>query len=288
MEPLVERCKVSLINFLLEVTPPLLGCSRQQLQRLLSQQTEKVLKPFLLEAQPGVLVIGREEKSASESRDVAAGEDGEDGEENYALFVDLGFVPRAGARVSSVAFLKRPGFSLSDKERGDGNADEASESPAVEGATKPIGQQLALLRCGFGEDESFLELTQLYMQRGFTPFLKTAVKEDVGPGGGDGTGEGAGDDAASRSSHGVETVRKKLTELTLALQQAQQNVDIPLINLPVDPVIRGAVQTAAEEKRKPVVEDIGDRLQDSAYLMSLQSHVNKWIKDIQKVCRMQR
>ncbi|CDI87445.1 dynein beta chain, flagellar outer arm, putative [Eimeria praecox] len=298
MDSTVERAKVSLINFLLEVTPPLLGCSRQQLQKLLSTQAETVLKPFLVEQQPGVLVIGKE-VSREAVGGKTPGEEGQSGsadfdaddEENFNLYVDLGFVARAGSRSCSVAFIKRPGFSLADEKPAEPEAEEGEEGAgrATHIVTKPIGPQLALMRCGFGEEESLLDVTEMYMQRGFGPLLKTASEEETAATAADGAADGvATDEAAARASHGMQTVNKKLRELVLAVQQAQQNVDIPLIELPIDSVIKAAVMKAAAEKRKPVVEDLGDKLQDSTYLIALQGHVNRWIKDIQKVCRMQR
>ncbi|KAL8439825.1 hypothetical protein Efla_004351 [Eimeria flavescens] len=300
MDRTVERAKVSLINFLLEVTPPLLGCSRQQLQKLLSKQSETVLKPFLVEQLPGALVIGKEssreavsEKAGGSAEDYPSDAptlEAEDEEENYTLYVDLGFVPRAGGSSSSVAFLKRPGFTLTDeKPEAEAQEEEGGATRAVTAITKPIGPQLALMRCGFEDEGSLLDVTQMYMQRGFAPLLKTATREESVATATDTGGETtASEDVTSRASHGMQTVSKKLRELVLAVQQAQQNVDIPLIELPIDSAIKAAVLKAAAEKRKPVVEDMGEKLQDSTYLIALQSHVNRWIKDIQKVCRMQR
>lgn len=299
MDRTVDRAKVSLINFLLEVTPPLIGCSRQQLQKLLSEQSETVLKPFLVEQLPGALVIGKE--NSREVGDKAGGDVGddrpgtpnfeaEDEDENYNLYVDLGFVARPGGRSCSVAFLKRPGFSLADEKvaETDSQGEEAGAARTIH-VTKPIGPQLALMRCGFEEEESLLDVTQMYMQRGFGPLLKTASREEAAAVAAEGGAEGgASEDAAARASHGIQAVSKKLRELVLAVQQAQQNVDIPLIELPIDSAIKAAVMKAAAEKRKPAVEDMGEKVQDSTYLISLQSHVNRWIKDIQKVCRMQR
>ncbi|CDJ57328.1 hypothetical protein EMWEY_00007760 [Eimeria maxima] len=300
MDRTVERAKVSLINFLLEVTPPLLGCSRQQLQKLLSTQAETVLKPFLVEQQPGVLIIGKEVsretvgsgKTPEEGgQPVSPNFDADDEEENYNLYVDLGFVAKAGGRSCSIAFIKRPGFSLADEKPAEPEAPAGQDGAgrATHIVTKPIGPQLALMRCGFGEEESLLDVTEMYMQRGFGPLLKSATEEETASAAADGGADGAAtEEAAARASHGMQTVSKKLRELVLAVQQAQQNVDIPLIELPIDSVIKAAVVKAAAEKRKPAVEDLGDKLQDSTYLIALQSHVNRWIKDIQKVCRMQR
>lgn len=297
MDRPVERAKVSLINFLLEVTPPLLGCSRQQLQKLLSQQSEAVLKPFLVEQQPGVLVIGKEASreavgdKAGGADDAASPAFAADDDENYSLYVDLGFVPRPGGRSCSIAFLKRLGFSLTDEKTDESVVPEGEdgETRAFHAVTRPIGPQLAIMRCGFGEEESLLDVTSVYMQRGFGPLLKTVSGEETTAAAAEGGAEGtASEDAAARASHGIQTVSKKLRELVLAVQQAQQNVDIPLMELPIDSAIKAAVMKATAERRKPVVEDMGDKIQDSSYLIALQSHVNRWIKDIQKVCRMQR
>ena len=41
---------------------------------------------------------------------------------------------------------------------------------------------------------------------------------------------------------------------------------------------------AADEGRKPRVADFGDKVEDSTFLNQLQNGVNRWIKEIQKVC----
>lgn len=55
----VDRVRTSLINFLLEVSPPLIGCSRSQLQATLTRKAEtELLKKFAIDPQARVL-IGR-------------------------------------------------------------------------------------------------------------------------------------------------------------------------------------------------------------------------------------
>ncbi|PHJ15043.1 dynein heavy chain, partial [Cystoisospora suis] len=131
-----------------------------------------------------------------------------DEEEQFRLFVDLGFAPRALGKACSVAFLKRPGFSLDDQPSGTGTttdgdtgrgASASSSSSATTGTgggdatgenggggegsssshrRKTIGQQLAVMRCGFGdESETSLDVTQLYMQRGLAPLLNVALTQ---------------------------------------------------------------------------------------------------------------
>ncbi|EPR57558.1 dynein heavy chain [Toxoplasma gondii GT1] len=315
----MERQKIALSNFLLEICPALLNCSRQSLQSLLAKEGDRTLQTFLIEQQQ-VLVVGREPvakkkngtTSGAPGTDAANTErpeelpaDENDEEEQFRLFVELGFAAHALTRAYSVAFLKRPGFSLEEQTSPEVAEDgEAASSPADAPARrKTIGQQLAVLCCGFGDDtESSLDVTQLYMQRGLAPMLNVALtqKETEGPGPGgaqagngsasgpaeEGAAEAAQNKAATSSLH--QTVNKKMAELLLAVQQAQQNVDIPLIQLPVDPVIEETVKAAQAAGRKATVEDLGDYLHNTGYLIALQNHVNRWIKDIQKVCRMQR
>ncbi|PFH31617.1 dynein heavy chain [Besnoitia besnoiti] len=338
----MERQKIALSNFLLEICPALLNCSRPSLQSLLAKEGDHTLHTFLIDQQQQVLVVGREPVSkqkpgksgsggAAGAGDAAtapggAGEDGaaaapaleeneDEEDEQYRLFVDLGFAAHSLGRASSVAFLKRPGFSLEEQTapaEGDGGA--AAQDGGAGGATqrKTIGQQLAVLRCGFGDDgESSLDVTQLYMQRGLAPMLHVALtQKDLETGAGaQAGGAGANGSSAGPQAGGVggceesgegtaaakvaassvhQTVNKKMAELLMAVQQAQQNVDIPLIQLAVDPVIEEAVRRAQAEGRRATVEDIGEKLHDTGYLIALQNHVNRWIKDIQKVCRMQR
>ncbi|CBZ49657.1 hypothetical protein NCLIV_001450 [Neospora caninum Liverpool] len=321
----MERQKIALSNFLLEICPALLNCSRQSLQSLLAKEADRTLQTFLLEQQQ-VLVVGREpvakKKNGAPGSGAEAAPPGDrpeeppadenDEEEQFRLFVELGFAAHALTRANSVAFLKRPGFSLEEQEPspevGDDEASPAGESVhhAPMHARKTIGQQLAVMRCGFGEEaETSLDVTQLYMQRGLAPMLNVALtqKETEGTGapaggaqaGGNGSAAGGQEEAAEgpaqnkvASSSLHQTVNKKMAELLLAVQQAQQNVDIPLVQLAVDPVIEAAVKTAQAAGRKATVEDLGDYLHNTGYLIALQNHVNRWIKDIQKICRMQR
>lgn len=79
------------------------------------------------------------------------------------------------------------------------------------------------------------------------------------------------------------TVEKKIAELEMGLLHLQQNIDIPEISLPINPVVSAVIKKCQEENRKPKVEDFGDRVEDAQFLNSLQSGVNRWIREIQKV-----
>lgn len=81
----------------------------------------------------------------------------------------------------------------------------------------------------------------------------------------------------------VPSVQKKISELEVSLLHLQQNIDIPDIQLTIHPQITAVVQKAAEENRKPKVEDFGDQVSDSTFLNHLQKDVSRWIKEIKKV-----
>ena len=81
----------------------------------------------------------------------------------------------------------------------------------------------------------------------------------------------------------VPSVQKKISELEVSLLHLQQNIDIPDIQLAIHPEISALVQKAAEESRKPRVEDFGNQVSDSNFLNQLQKDVSRWIKEIKKV-----
>ena len=82
----------------------------------------------------------------------------------------------------------------------------------------------------------------------------------------------------------VSTVQKNMSELAVGLLHLQQNIAIPEISLPIHPVIVEAVKKAGDQNRRPVVEDIGNHLNDATFLNALQKQVATWTREIRKVC----
>ena len=79
-------------------------------------------------------------------------------------------------------------------------------------------------------------------------------------------------------------VEKKIVDLEMGLLHLQQNIDIPEIILPIHPNVSAVIKKCADEGRKPKVEDFGDKVEDAQFLNALQSGVNRWKREIQKVC----
>lgn len=60
----------------------------------------------------------------------------------------------------------------------------------------------------------------------------------------------------------------------------------PEIHLAINPQIQSVVDAARRENRKPSANDFGDLVQDSNFLNSLQSGVNRWIANIRQVTQL--
>lgn len=84
----------------------------------------------------------------------------------------------------------------------------------------------------------------------------------------------------------VPSVEKKIAELEMGLLHLQQNIDIPEISLAIHPIVTAMAKKTAEEGRRPKVQDFGDKVEDSTFLNQLQNGVNRWIREIQKVCML--
>ncbi len=106
------------------------------------------------------------------------------------------------------------------------------------------------------------------------PFFKSYVKAS-------GKGERDGDKMA-------QTVEKQIVELEMGLLHLQQNIDIPEVTLPIHPLVAQVLKQCADSGTKPKVSDFGDRTEDPNFLNQLQNGVNRWIREIQKVTRLDR
>lgn len=84
------------------------------------------------------------------------------------------------------------------------------------------------------------------------------------------------------------SVEKKIAELEMGLLHLQQNIDIPEITLTPHPFVAAAIKRAADENRRVRVADFEDKIEDAQFLNSLQAGVNRWIKEIQKVTKLDR
>ena len=153
-------------------------------------------------------------------------------------------------RMSSVVFVKKGGILE---------------------AEKSIGSQVRVITLS---DGSPYETLHSYVSSAVAPYFKSFVRES-------GKVDRDGDKMAT-------TMEKKIAELEMGLLHLQQNIDIPEITLTVHPQIAAAIKAAESEQRKPRVEDLKDKVEDSSFLNALQNQVSKWIREIQKVTKLDR
>eukprot|EP00111_Clytia_hemisphaerica_P013470 TCONS_00039590-protein len=113
-----------------------------------------------------------------------------------------------------------------------------------------------------------------YVSNAVSPFFKSYVKKS-------GKSDREGDKM-------VPSVEKKIAELEMSLLHLQQNIDIPEISLVIHPHVQALLKKAESEKRKVDSEDFADKLEDSTFLNALQNGVNRWIREIQKVTKLER
>ncbi|CAJ0587193.1 unnamed protein product, partial [Mesorhabditis spiculigera] len=138
-------------------------------------------------------------------------------------------------------------------------------------AEKALSDQMQLLVMNEG---SPYENLWSIIGKAMSPFFKSYIRRS-------GRSERDGDKLAP-------AVEKALNEAEVSLLHLQQNIDIPEINLVVNQHILAAIQAATAQGRKAKADDLGNLIEDSLFLNTLQSGVGRWIKEIQKVTKLER
>lgn len=142
---------------------------------------------------------------------------------------------------------------------------------AVVEADKSIHSQLRLIN--FSEGSPY-ETLHSFISKSLAPYFKSYIKES-------GRADRDGDKMAP-------SVEKKLAELEMGLLHLQQNIDIPEITLIIHQQVQQTIKRCADENRKAKVADFDEKVEDSSFLNQLQNGVNRWIKEIQKVTKLDR
>ncbi|RXG51479.1 Cytoplasmic dynein 1 heavy chain 1, partial [Armadillidium vulgare] len=138
-------------------------------------------------------------------------------------------------------------------------------------ADKSISSQIRSIQLS---DGSPYETLHSYVSNAVAPYFKSYVKES-------GKIERDGDKMAP-------SVEKKIAELEMGLLHLQQNIDIPEISLPIHPIVAQVIKRCADEGTRPKLEDFGDKVEDTLFLNQLTSGVARWIREIQKVTKLDR
>lgn len=138
-------------------------------------------------------------------------------------------------------------------------------------ADKPLLTQLRFMNL---TDSLPYETLHSYVSAAVAPYFKSFVKET-------GRAERDGDKMAPN-------VEKKIAELEMGLLHLQQNIDIPEITLQIHPYVQQVINKCREDGQKITMEHFGDKVNDSVFLNQLQAGVNRWIREIQKVTKLDR
>ncbi|GAB6020623.1 Dynein heavy chain, cytoplasmic [Chamberlinius hualienensis] len=212
------------------------------------QRYQECLRKFISDPQTKALYVQR---ISSKDEDVGEqGGDVEEDKEERSTYIITNEVAFNNTKTNSVALIKRGSVLEEDK---------------------PISTQVRFIHLS---DGSPYETLHDYVSAAMAPYFKSFVKES-------GIGERDGDKIAP-------SVEKKMAELEMGLLHLQQNIDIPEINLPIHPTVVQIIKKGGEEGVKPKVVDFGDRVEDSTFLNQLQNGVNRWIREIQKVTKLDR
>ncbi|TNN61008.1 Cytoplasmic dynein 1 heavy chain 1 [Liparis tanakae] len=176
------------------------------------------------------------------------GDEGE--EEKECITYNISTDIHYGMKSNSLAFIKRG---------------------IVIDADKPISTQIRVLT--LSEDSPY-ETLHSFISNAVAPFFKSYIRES-------GKADRDGDKMAP-------SVEKKIAELEMGLLHLQQNIEIPEISLLIHPNITNIGKQFYERGEKPKVTDFGDKVEDPTFLNQLQSGVNRWIREIQKVTKLDR
>ncbi|KAA8570854.1 hypothetical protein EYC84_000245 [Monilinia fructicola] len=258
-----------IVEFLASVLEITLGATRHDLEHagsLLSKarysDTTQRCTRFASESQEAVIYVQKD--LVVQEHDDAPDEPGSISY-NYNLATDISSSPSTTA---SVAFMKGP----------------QPIDPSI-----PISSQIQLINlpgAASANDttngQAGVSILHSFVHLALAPYFDAYTKTQQA-----GTGTRGRTEIEART--GVFATKKKLAELELALRHLQENVDIPVLTLPLHPMVQHALDEAAARGAKATVEAIPERLmQDSTFLNTLQSIVNGWIKSIQAITKMSR
>lgn len=171
---------------------------------------------------------------------------------------EISFLTEVGfsGDTTSVAFIKKRPDGLLDK--------EAS-----------VSSQLHLINLN---DSSPYDTLHSYVHNSFSPFFRSFVKKMKKQ-----------DSTRSNLGTSITSVDQKLQELELSLYNLKQNVQIDRVILNFHPKIIEASENCKKLGKTLKAEDLGDTLVKSEdFLNSLQSMTNVWIRDIEKVTKLER
>ncbi|RUP48413.1 dynein heavy chain [Jimgerdemannia flammicorona] len=157
-------------------------------------------------------------------------------------------------------------------------------------STRPLGLQLLYMPlpgapiAGEPGAVSPYEALHSYIHLAVSPYFNAYVSSKDGN-----QQELTGKNKNEDNKMGIPMAKKKIAELELSLLHLQQNVEIPEISLNIHPAVQRAVEKCREMGKRVTVDALDpEQLSDTGFSNKLQSDVNGWIKEIQKVTKLTR
>jgi len=269
------------IEFLSNTCPAILGATKDEFSRFFANlEMMNKVRHFIGDEQDCTLFVSREviEQEKEESPKKDGGDQAAEREYNIVVGTEVSF---KGKNAAAVAFLKRNPQTFKaayegtlETKESEGAKAGASVAPVTDPNRRFVPHLQIVTAGSMDVDVSPFELVNVFLQNGFMP-LFNAYKQE---------GQDEGDDAKI----GIPNVQRKIADLSMALMQCQQHVEIEEIHLPIDHEILEAFEKGKAEGKTVTAEDLEERMKDTTFLNQLQSGVNKWSKEIQRVAKLQR
>ncbi|CAL4060939.1 unnamed protein product, partial [Meganyctiphanes norvegica] len=143
-------------------------------------------------------------------------------------------------------------------------------TPTIE-SDKGIAQQV---RCMSLNQGTPYEILHALVSQALAPVFRSTIKE-----------KGQLDRDGDKN---LPSVERHIAELEMGLLHLQQNIDIPEVNLIIHPIVAQILKKCNDDGGRPQVGDFGEHLEDSNFLNQLQAGVARWIREIQKVSKLDR
>lgn len=83
------------------------------------------------------------------------------------------------------------------------------------------------------------------------------------------------------------SVEKTMVKLEMGFLQLQKNIDISKVTLTINPTVVSIMNKCDEKNHKPKISDFGCLIENSKFLNQLQAGVNQWIREVQKVKKIE-
>ena len=142
-----------------------------------------------------------------------------------------------------------------------------------------LSAQLQVVNLGFlGPDANIFEFASTYFDFYFLPLFSDYKKKQ-----GTGKDGNAQADTAPGGAQGLDKVLIELSSLKMQLAQCRQNLEIPMVELFIDPDVKQRVVTAKKDDSVCKVKDFEDLMKDEAFKKRLENNMQVWIKEIKKV-----